>query len=213
MNAALLKFGQHQQSASLDAFRGDLHPPRVFKRIFIRLGFFLLISTGNFRAADWPEFRGPTGQGHATARNLPIEWGYVATDASKNIAWRQAIPGSGWSSPSLHRGKVYLTTAVLGGSGTNAGISLRALCVDAVNGKILWDDEVFNHPTVTQIHSKNGHASPTPLLEGERLYVHFGHQGTACLDLAGKILWRNTSLAYSPVHGFSHVPGSSTVKR
>ncbi|MBI3418468.1 MAG: PQQ-binding-like beta-propeller repeat protein [Verrucomicrobia bacterium] len=162
---------------------------------------FYLINLEKTRAADWPEFRGPTGQGHAVARNLPVEWGYDSTGAFKNIAWKQPIPGRGWSSPSLHRGKLYLTTAVLGGKGTNAGISLRALCVEASNGKILWDHEVFSHPMVTQIHSKNGHASPTPLLEGDHLYIHFGHQGTACLDLGGKILWKNTSLAYSPVHG------------
>src|SRR6185437_5702085 len=52
-----------------------------------------------------------------------------------------------------------------------------------------------------RIHGKNSHASPTPLVRGERLFVHFGHQGTACLDLEGKVLWKNTSLHYAPVHG------------
>jgi outer membrane protein assembly factor BamB len=51
------------------------------------------------------------------------------------------------------------------------------------------------------IHSKNSHASPTPLLRDGKLLVHFGHQGTACLDLDGRILWRNTTLRYAPVHG------------
>lgn len=172
----------------------------MFKNLSILIGGALFLSAGNFHAADWPEFRGPTGQGHATVRNLPIEWNYDPAGGSKNIAWKQTIPGSGWSSPSLYRGRLYLTTA-LPGSRADFGISLRALCVDATSGKILWDNGVFHHPTITPIHSKNGHASPTPLLEGERLYVHFGHQGTACLDLNGKILWKNSTLVYEPIHG------------
>ena len=52
------------------------------------------------------------------------------------------------------------------------------------------------------IHQKNGHASPTPIVTDDgRLFVHFGHQGTACLDLAGTKLWQNRSLTYRPVHG------------
>ena len=47
----------------------------------------------------------------------------------------------------------------------------------------------------------NRQIGPTPLIQGRRLYVHFGHQGTACLDLSGKVLWRNTGLSYAPVHG------------
>jgi len=88
----------------------------------------------------------------------------------------------------------------------NGNPSLRALCVDAGNGKILWDSEVFVHTGSTYIHNKNSHASPTPVVEEDRLYVHFGHQGTACLDLDGKVLWRNTTLKYSPVHGSGGSP-------
>jgi outer membrane protein assembly factor BamB len=84
--------------------------------------------------------------------------------------------------------------------------SLRALCLDARSGKILWDTEVFVHTGSTNIHNKNSHASPTPVAEEDRLYVHFGHQGTACLDLEGKVLWRNTTLKYSPVHGSGGSP-------
>ena len=151
----------------------------------------LLLSASG--AENWPEFRGPTGQGHSTARNLPVEW-----STNKNIAWKQPIPGKGWSSPVLVDGRLYLTTAV---RKTDAdGQSLRTLCLDAASGKTLWDTEVFAQP-ITKAHGKNSQASPTPIVEGQRLYVHFGHQGTACLDLAGKVVWRNTELPYPPVHG------------
>ncbi len=153
----------------------------------------LLLPLLTSRAEDWPQFRGPTGQGLAGAAKLPVEWG-----PAKNVAWKQAIPGSGWSSPVVAGGKVYLTTAVEAGG----EISLRALCLDAAGGKILWDVEVFRHGAAAPaIHQKNSHASPTPIVADGRVYVHFGHQGTACLDLAGKVAWRNRDLRYTPVHG------------
>jgi outer membrane protein assembly factor BamB len=146
------------------------------------------------RADDWREFRGPSGQGHA-AGELPTQWG-----RDKNIAWKQAIPGKGWSSPIVVASRVYLTTAVPAGNGDQL---LEALCLDAASGKILWEKEVFRQKgeTAPKIHAKNSHASPTPLVRGDRLFVHFGHQGTACLDLKGEVRWRNQSLPYAPVHG------------
>jgi outer membrane protein assembly factor BamB len=149
-------------------------------------------------AEDWPEFRGPTGQGIARAVGLPVEWG-----PARNVAWKQAIPGLGWSSPVVSGGRVYLTTAVPVEVGPGKDQSLRALCLDAGTGKVLWDQEVFRQggAEAPPIHGKNSHASPTPVLDAGRLYVHFGHQGTACLDLSGKVLWRNTSLRFQPVHG------------
>jgi outer membrane protein assembly factor BamB len=155
------------------------------------------------RGDDWPEFRGPTGQGRAAAKDLPVEWG-----KDKNVAWTTPIPGLGWSSPVVVAGRVYLTTAVpVKGSG-KGDQSLRALCLDAGSGKILWDKEVFHQDgrTAPPIQSKNSHASPTPLVHDGKLYVHFGHQGTACLDVTGKVLWRNTELKYKPVHGNGGTP-------
>ena len=155
-------------------------------------------SAASLAASDWPEFRGPTGQGISTRTDLPLTW-----DATNHVAWKSAIPGEGWSSPSLQAGKLYLTTAVKTGN----GLSLRALAVNEQDGRILWNTEVISHDGGTPgIHSKNGHASPTPIISGERLYVHFGTLGTACLDLEGKVLWRQTSLKYPPVHGSGGSP-------
>ena len=130
----------------------------------------------------------------------PRNSGQSCADATKNVAWKQSIPGHGWSSPVVAKGRVYLTTAVAG-EGT-AKMSFRCICLNETTGKIAWNTEVFT-PTeaLPRIHDKNSHASPTPLIADERIYVHFGHQGTACLDLTGKVLWRNDTLAYPPVHG------------
>jgi outer membrane protein assembly factor BamB len=153
---------------------------------------------------NWPEFRGPTGQGHSTARDLPFQWKSDLDGPATNVVWRQAIPGKGWSSPVFYDGRVYLTSAVTGGDGSH--LSLRAICVNAVDGTILWNAEVFSHENLPHVHEKNSHASPTPLVEGNRLYVHFGRYGVACLDLGGSIVWRNTSLVYEPVHGSGGSP-------
>ncbi len=146
-------------------------------------------------AEDWPEFRGPTGQGISTVTGLPVEW-----SATKNVVWKVAVPGSGWSSPAISDGKIFLTTGVRNAGG---GVALRTLALDAATGRTLWDAEIFSatEASVEPMHDKNSPASPTPIIEGDRVYVHFGHHGTACLDRAGKILWRNNRLRYDPLHG------------
>jgi outer membrane protein assembly factor BamB len=148
-------------------------------------------------AADsWPEFRGPGAQGISTATNVPVSW-----SATSNIAWKVAVPGKGWSSPVLAGGKIYLTTACqTEGSGE---VSLRVICLSAADGRTLWNVEAI-HPDSSVLipgHMKNSLASPTPIIHGDRLFAHFGHMGTACLTLDGKVLWRQQALKYSPVHG------------
>jgi len=163
------------------------------------LGFILASPA---RAENWPEFRGPTGQGLA-GKGLPTEW-----NAAKNVAWKQPLPGLGWSSPIVWEGKLYLTASVPVVGNDNGDQSLTALCLDAKSGKLLWEKEVFRQDgkRAPRIHEKNSHASPTPLTDGQRLYVHFGHQGTAALDLNGKLLWQQTALRYDPVHGNGGAP-------
>jgi outer membrane protein assembly factor BamB len=145
---------------------------------------------------NWPEFRGPGREGHATAKNLPTEW-----NTTSNVAWKQAVPGKGWSSPVIQDGRIYLTAAVPEEGGSN--LALSVFCLNEKDGGIVWKSDVFTEDTAAsaKIHAKNTHASPTPVIEGKRIYVHFGHQGTACLDLDGKVVWRNSSLGYTPVHG------------
>ena len=147
---------------------------------------------------DWPGFRGPTGQGLSTATNLPIEW-----SATRNVAWKRAVPGTGWSSPVVYRGRVYLTSAVATEGSESKDHALVTLCMDAGTGRDVWSKQIFvqDGASSVPIHEKNSHASPTPLIQGERLYVHFGHQGTACLDLKGKVVWENRDIQFDPGWG------------
>jgi outer membrane protein assembly factor BamB len=170
----------------------------MFRRFFALAAALGLCLGSAARSEDWPEFRGPTGQGLVRQGGLPLAWG-----PDRNVVWKQAIPGKGWSSPVVAGGRVYLTTSVAVPDSPSRDQSLRALCLDASSGRIVWEREVFRPDGMKapRVHAKNSHASPTPLVADGRLYVHFGHQGTACLDLDGTVRWRNDTLAYPPVHG------------
>lgn len=143
--------------------------------------------------ADWPEFRGPTVNG-VYPGPLPTNWGPTI-----NIAWKAEVPGQGWSSPVIAGGKVYLTTAVKDGD----ALSLKVLALDAANGTELWDTEVFRLAggKLPRTHAKNSHASGTPVVSGGKVYAHFGHFGTACLNPDGEVVWKFDDLPYEPVHG------------
>jgi len=156
----------------------------------------LTLSAHSAIAEDWLEFRGPNGQGHTSA-DLPIEW-----SESKNIVWKVPVAGSGWSSPVVAGGVIYLTTSVGDGEGLKSAQSLRLIKLNAGDGKEIFNIELFQQRggKGIRIHKKNSHASPTPILEGDRIYVHFGPHGTACVNTNGKVLWKKV-LKYSPTHG------------
>jgi outer membrane protein assembly factor BamB len=155
----------------------------------------LSVTSMSAHAADWPEFRGPKTDGHYVGPALPDDFGL-----EKNLIWNRPLEGLAWSSPIYWKAKLYLTNAVPDKDGN---VSLRALAIDAASGKVDWDIEVFSQDakSAPRIHPKNSHASPTPITEGERVYVHFGHLGTAALDFNGKILWKNEKHSFRPQHG------------
>jgi outer membrane protein assembly factor BamB len=140
--------------------------------------------------AQWPEFRGPTGQGHSTDTNLPLEW-----SETRNVRWKTPIPGRGWSSPAIADGRIWVTTAV-----DADGTSLRALAFDLESGREMVNVEVFHVKRPVAVNPKNSRASPTPTVDGGRVYVHFGADGTAALTMTGGVVWK-TRLPYESQHG------------
>jgi len=157
-------------------------------------GLAIVVFAQLCRAEDWPQFRGPDGQGHSAERGLPLTW-----SETENIAWKASIPGLGWSSPAIQGDQIWLTTAL------EDGHSLHAICVDRNSGQIVHDVELFRKDDPGPIHDKNSHASPTPVIEGDRVYVHFGAHGTACLTTDGQVFWKTEELKYNHRHG----PGGS----
>lgn len=171
----------------------------------------------------WPQFRGPDGNGIASADGVPEKW-----SESENVAWKTPLPGKGWSSPVVTaEGKIWLTTAIesipteeekarlLTESGEDPkqfasrkiakSVTLQALEVDLKTGKLDRSLDLFKVENPDAIHALNSYASPTPVLDGGRLYCHFGTFGTVCLDAAtGAEIWRKQ---FPLVHNVG--PGSS----
>ncbi len=159
-------------------------------------GFCLAACSAAALGADrWTEFRGPAGTGHAGDSALPREW-----TETKNVAWKVPVHGRGWSSPVVLGGQVWLTTA------TRDGRELSVLAFDAATGRTLHDILLFRVDKPEDTARFNSFASPTPVIEEGRVYVHFGSYGTAALDTkTGKTLWQRRDLPCNHWRG----PGSS----
>jgi outer membrane protein assembly factor BamB len=145
-------------------------------------------------ALEWPQFRGPGGQGHADGSG-PRVW-----TREKGIAWKIALPAHGWSSPVISAGKLVLT----GSRKKDETTILSAFAIDTGSGELLWSTDLFEPRAdeMAAMHGKNSLASPTPVIGDDGVvYVHFGHMGTAALRLGnGEVVWKQ-QISYKPMHG------------
>src|SRR4029453_15046768 len=160
--------GQHR--ASMAGRKTPLCAPVPLWPIVGRVAILLLLmALGSFAvsAEDWPECRGPTGQGHSSERGVPFEW-----SESRNVVWKTRVPGLGWSSPVVAGGRVWLTTAT-----KERGGSLRVGGFEAETAPEGVNTEVFATRSSEPTNPKNSLASPTPIVERDRVYVHFGAEG------------------------------------
>ncbi|MBD3674608.1 MAG: PQQ-like beta-propeller repeat protein [Planctomycetaceae bacterium] len=196
----------------------------MMKRVAASLlcfAFALSTAFGQSHAvSSWPQFRGPNGMGVAeNAGKLPQEFG-----ESKNLLWKSAIQGEGWSSPVLTSDRVWFTVARPQGERaeqkSNAGIKftypsidLLLLSYDRQTGKPVHEIPLFTAKQPEAIHSLNTYASPTPCVGAGAhgtpvVYCHFGTFGTAAVDvLSGDVLWRNNKVHLEHSTG----PGSSPI--
>jgi outer membrane protein assembly factor BamB len=163
----------------------------------LRLALAVVLASAALAAqrGDWPDFRGPDGQGHANAENVPVEW-----SETRNVAWKVPVPGAGWSTPIIAGGRVWLTTAIDGRES-----SLRVMALDAATGRELVNTEVFRLRGGNAVNPKNNRASPSAVVEDDRVYVHFGTEGTAALTTSGEILWK-ARFTYESQHGAGGSP-------
>ena len=161
----------------------------------VRIGALLLLAVPAAEAGDWPEFRGPDGQGHSSESGLPAEW-----SEDRNVEWKAPVPGRGWSTPVVVDGRIWLTTGTADGGGV-----LRLLAFDADTGAETLNVEVFRTEDESSPNPKNSLASPTPIVDGDRVYVHFGSYGTAAVSTAGEVLW-TARFPYVTQHGYGGSP-------
>jgi len=146
---------------------------------------------------NWPEFRGPTGDGHCACVSLPLTW-----NEAENVVWKTPIHDRGWSSPVIWQKQLWVTTAA------EDGRQLFAVGLDCDSGRVLHDVKVFDVASPEHIAAVNSYASPTPAIEADRVYVHYGTYGTACLDTAsGQVVWTRQDLNCDHHEG----PGASPI--
>ena len=166
------------------------------KPAMIRIGLFAGLFLAATLHADWPQFRGPAGDGHSTSKLLPTAW-----SETKNVKWKTPIHGKGWSSPVILGNQIWVTTA------TEDGKSLSVLCLDLKDGSIIHDKKLFDVEKPQFCHKFNSYASSTPVIEAGRIYVTFGSPGTACLDTkTGSVLWERRDFVCNHYRGAGSSP-------
>ncbi|NOY43438.1 MAG: PQQ-like beta-propeller repeat protein [Planctomycetes bacterium] len=174
------------------------HKQTVSQKIQALLLFsFVLFPAINFAAGieNWPNYRGPTKDGHADEAKLPLRW-----SEEENVTWKTAIKGKAWSSPVVWGDRIFLTNAPEDGS------SLSVVCVDKNTGKVLYNKRLLTIALPQYCHPFNSYASCSPVVEEDRLYVSFGSPYNGCLDMeTGEVIWERTDFVCNHFRG----PGSS----
>ena len=158
-------------------------------------------------AANWPQWRGPQGQGVSDEVSFPLEW-----SVGSHVLWKTAIPGRGHSTPVIWGARLFVTTAVEGeqmpghkapdhfdgknlflhpdSMGVDRRNALKVIAIDTASGKSLWEQVAYDGPMYDNRHKRSSYASTTPVTDGDRVYVHFGPEGTYAYDVGGKLLWK-----------------------
>lgn len=184
------------------------------------LSAFLLCQS-SFAIDEWPQFRGPDGQGRAASTALPLTW-----SEEQNVAWKTELPGEGHSSPVISGNQIWLTTAIAAeltedeeqarlqavensrGLKLAGALTLQALLLNRDSGDIQQQVSLFEIAEPEPKHSLNSYASPTPVIAGDHVYFHFGTYGTACLNRhTAEVIWKVSDIHVDHQNG----PGSSPI--
>ena len=187
---------------------------KLFNRISATL-FVLLIAATISQSimanpkSNWPQWRGPEGQGVSPETGLPVEW-----SNAKNVKWKTPIAGRGHSSPIVWGKKIFLTTALDGeviagrtpgvthklldgtvfvhpdAVGANLKHTFKVVCLDRESGKILWERVAYEGAVQDSRHKKASFASSTPATDGKYVFAFFGSEGLYAYDYNGKLMWK-----------------------
>jgi outer membrane protein assembly factor BamB len=157
----------------------------------------LLMVSASLRAEEWPQWRGPRGDGTSIETHIPIHW-----SSTENVRWKTPIPGKGHSSPVVWGDRIFLTTCLEGQE------QRVLLCLDRRNGNVLWQREVLKAP-LEKKHDLNSYASATPATDGKHVWVAFFDQPKiqlVCYDFEGREVWRRSPGEFHSIHGFCSSP-------
>lgn len=165
-----------------------------------------LAATVSLGADNWPQWRGPNGQGISTEKQLPTEWG-----PGKNIAWKLPLE-SGHSSPIVWGDRAFLTSVIEGEQipGQKAAVHLqggkewvhpdsvaadrkhtfKVVAIDTKTGKVAWEQTAYEGPVYDARHRQSSFAGPTAATDGKMVYAYFGPEGLYAYDFKGNLAWK-----------------------
>ena len=153
----------------------------------------LLLGIGPALAENWPQWRGPTFNGSSPEAGLPINW-----SQTENVAWVRPLPGWSGSTPVTWGDRVFLSTP--------DGANLTLMCVSRKDGSVLWQRKVaVGEKTV----NRNNLTSPSPVTDGQRVFVLYATGDLAAFDLAGQELWHRQLAKDYGSFGIMWIYGSS----
>ncbi|MEE2813192.1 MAG: PQQ-binding-like beta-propeller repeat protein [Verrucomicrobiota bacterium] len=181
----------------------------------MRIVALFLVLSFSLSAENWPGWRGPRGDGSSQEKNVPTRW-----SPTENIAWKQAIPGKGHSSPVIWENQIFLLACL-------AEKEERVLlCLDRRTGKTIWQSSILKTPLET-LHRLNSRASSTPVTDGKMVYVTTmkvderkisapnvgaprmitpGSFVVSAFDMEGKKKWERNVGEFISAHGFNACP-------
>lgn len=170
------------------------------------LAAIAVAATAAVSAENWPQWRGPGGQGISNDSKLPTDWG-----PGRNIAWKTPLP-AGASSPIVWGNFVFVTAAVegevvpgakavthtMGGKewvhpdsvGADKKHTMKVLAIDAKTGKLLWEQTAYEGTVFDARHRRSSFAGPTAVTDGAMVYAYFGPEGLYAYDFEGKLGWK-----------------------
>lgn len=161
---------------------------------FFVLTFAVLLGLPMLDAEEnWAQFRGPTGRGHSTAKDVPMTWN------ADSVVWKKTLKGEGQSSPVNWGDRLFFTSA------SEDGKERYLFCMDRKDGKILWE-KTLKCAAPENPHKMNSFATPTCATNGEQVVAFFGPGGLHCYDLEGKKIWSHELGAFPGPWGVAASP-------
>ena len=152
---------------------------------------------GAVSAENWPQWRGPRGDGTSLDPHAPTAWTSV-----DNVTWKAPLPGKGHASPIVWSDRIFVVTAL------KEQQQRLLLCLDRATGRQLWQRVVLEAPP-ERIHALNSHSSSTPATDGQRVYVSFldrDRMFIAAYDFAGNQVWQVHPGPFASIHGYCSSP-------
>jgi outer membrane protein assembly factor BamB len=157
----------------------------------------LLVIGSEVAGENWPQWRGPRGDGTSHEQRVPVRWG-----PDENIAWQSEVPGKGHASPIVWQDRVFVVTCL------EDAQQRVLLCFDRRTGRKLWQRVVLYSP-LEEKHQLNSFASSTPATDGQSVYVTFldrHEMVVAAYDFSGSQRWLVRPGPFSSKHGYCSCP-------